>query len=409
MLLRRACAHSRAHKLAIHGVRTASSSAGPTGVMMLNMGGPSTLDEVGPFLSNLFADGEIITLGPLQNTLGPFIAKRRTPKIQEQYAEIGGGSPIGKWTEIQGQGMVELLDKISPETAPHKAYTGFRYANPLTEEALLKMKADGVKRVVAFSQYPQFSCTTAGSSYNHLWRELRRLDMGDDFTWSVLDRWPQHPGFIQAVAENVREGLKQFPAEVRDEVAILFSAHSIPMKVVNRGDQYTQEVASTVQAVMTELGFSNRYILGWQSKVGFLPWMGPSTSNVIEGYGKQGHRYVMAVPIAFTSDHVETLFEIDIEYAEEAEKAGIEMFKRAPSLNGSKTFQAALADIVATHLKSGEASTPQYAMNCPGCVNSSCRIIVNPVAPYVRHRDKAKGNLTPACTKTLPQIGDPLP
>jgi len=376
---------------------------------MMNMGGPSTQEEVGPFLHNLFTDGEIITLGPLQNSLGPWIAKRRTPKIQKQYAEIGGGSPIGDWTRTQGEGMVELLDQLCPETAPHKFYVAFRYANPLTEDALTQMKADGVKRAVAFSQYPQFSCTTTGSSINHMWRELRRLNMGDEFQWSVIDRWPQHPGFIEAVADNVREGLLQFPEEVRDEVAIIFSAHSVPMKVVNKGDQYVTEVASTVQDVMKEIGYSNRYILGWQSKVGFLPWMGPSTSEVIKGYGRQGHRYAMIVPIAFTSDHIETLFEIDIEYTEEAHDAGIESFKRAPSLNGSKKFQAALADIAAQHLKSGEACTPQFGINCAQCVNSSCRIIINPVAPYTRHRDVAKGNLTPACTETLPQIGDPLP
>ena len=200
---------------------------------MLNMGGPSTQEEVGPFLHNLFSDGEIITLGPLQNTLGPWIANRRTPKIQEQYAQIGGGSPIGKWTAVQGEGMVKELDRLSPATAPHKFYTCFRYASPLTEDALTQMKADGVKRAVAFSQFPQFSCTTAGSSLNHLWRELRRLDMGDNFEWSLIDRWPEHPGFIQAVSNNIREGLKQFPEEVRDEVAIVFSAHSIPMKVTN--------------------------------------------------------------------------------------------------------------------------------------------------------------------------------
>jgi len=180
-------------------------------------------------------------------------------------------------------------------------------------------------------------------------------------------------------------------------------------QVVNRGDQYVTEVASTVQHVMKNLDFSNRYILAWQSKVGFLPWMGPSTSDVIAGYGRQGHRYVMAVPIAFTSDHIETLFEIDIEYAEEAHEAGIEIFKRAPSLNGSPEFQAALADIVSNHLNSGEVATPQYGINCAGCTNPSCRIILNPVGDYNRHRDTAKGNRTPACVHTLPNIGDALP
>jgi ferrochelatase len=167
---------------------TATTTPPKTAIVMLNMGGPNDLEEVGPFLKNLFSDGEIITLGPLQDVLGPLISKRRTPAITEQYAQIGGRSPIRKWTEEQGEGMVQHLDNISPETAPHKAYTMFRYAAPLTEETLKQMKDDGVTRAVAFSQYPQFSCTTTGSSLNHLWRELKRLDMGNDFEWSVIDR-----------------------------------------------------------------------------------------------------------------------------------------------------------------------------------------------------------------------------
>lgn len=211
---------------------------------MLNMGGPATQDKVEPFLRNLFQDNEIIPLGPFQERLGAFIASRRSGKIREQYAAIGGGSPIGHWTAVQaclrhsaltihgqGAGMVERLDKISPETAPHKVYTAFRYADPDTEAALTQMKEDGVERAVAFSQFPQFSCTTTGSSLNHLWREQRRLGLGDSFKWSVLDRWPEHPGFIQAVAENVSSGLEQFPPDVRDQVCIMFSAHSLPMKV----------------------------------------------------------------------------------------------------------------------------------------------------------------------------------
>lgn len=167
-------------------------------------------DKVEPFLRNLFQDNEIIPLGPFQERLGAFIASRRSGKIREQYAAIGGGSPIGHWTAVQaclrhsaltihgqGAGMVERLDKISPETAPHKVYTAFRYADPDTEAALTQMKEDGVERAVAFSQFPQFSCTTTGSSLNHLWREQRRLGLGDSFKWSVLDRWPEHPGFIQ--------------------------------------------------------------------------------------------------------------------------------------------------------------------------------------------------------------------
>lgn len=133
-------------------------------------------------------------------------------------------------------------------------------------------------------------------------------------------RWPTHDGFLTALTDRVQAGLEDFPEDVRDQVVVVFSAHSLPMKVVNRGDQYVPEVAATANAVMERLEFSNRYVMAWQSQVGPLPWMGPQTGDVIKGLAKQGHKHVLAVPIAFTSDHVETLFEIDIEYKEEAEE-----------------------------------------------------------------------------------------
>ena len=372
---------------------------------MLNMGGPNDLDEVGPFLKNLFSDGEIITLGPLQNVLGPMISSRRTPAITEQYAQIGGKSPIGDWTRAQGEGMEALLDEMCPDSAPHKAYTMFRYARPETEETVRKMQADGVTRAVAFSQYPQFSCTTTGSSLNHLWRELRRLDMGDAFEWRVIDRWPLHAGFLDALSDRVAHGLETFDADVRDRVVVVFSAHSLPMKVVNRGDQYVPEVAATASACMERLeqkGFgANRYVVAWQSQVGPLPWMGPQTGDVIKGLAAQGHKHVLAVPIAFTSDHIETLFEIDVEYAEEAADLGMD-FRRSESLNASPLLIQAQADIVASHLRSGEVCTPQYRMNCASCVNPTCRTILNPIGgEYQRLRDLAKGVETPTTAAEL--------
>ncbi|KAF1336517.1 Ferrochelatase, partial [Globisporangium splendens] len=354
----------------------------PTAIAMMNMGGPSTLPEVQDFLTNLFTDPEIIPMGPVQSVVGPWVAKNRTPKITDQYAAIGGGSPILKWTNIQGEEMCKLLDEIRPESAPHKHYVFFRYANPLTEASLKQMKEDGVTRAIAFSQYPQWSCTTTGSSMNHLWRELDRLNMTDDFQWSLIDRWNTHPGYISAVANRVRQGLEQFAPEDRDKVVVMFSAHSVPMKVVYKGDPYTKEIASTAERVMEKLGIQNSHILAWQSKVGYLPWMGPSTSNVIKGLGAQGHKHVLTVPIAFTSDHIETLFEIDIEYAEEAKEVGIDQFKRCPSLNDEPLLFEAMADIVKTHLDTKTLHSPQYPLNCPECTNPMCRTIKNPIKPY---------------------------
>ena len=361
---------------------------GGTGIVLMNLGGPKTTEDVGPFLLELFADREIIQL-PLQKWLGPFIAKRRTSSVQELYEGIGGGSPILKWTREQGQGMIERLDRLSPETAPHRFYVAFRYIHPRSEDALQQMKEDGVERTVAFTQYQQFSCATTGSSLNELWRAASRLGMARDFTWSVIDRWPTHPGFVDVMAKKVREGLEKFPEEERDDVLLLFSAHSLPLSIIDRGDPYPQEVGASVHEVMRAGGFTNQFLLAYQSEVGPVRWQGPSTEQVIKDLGAKGRKNVLVVGIAFTSDHIETLSEIDIEYAELAEEVGIENFERAPSFNGDRDFQDVLADIVLEHLKSGEACTGQYGLRCPGCENPQCRNILNPVSPYRRTPLKA--------------------
>jgi protoporphyrin/coproporphyrin ferrochelatase len=350
-----------------------------TGIVMLNMGGPQSLDQVETFLLNLFADRELIQL-PLQNLLGPFIARRRAPRVKENYRLIGGGSPILHWTKEQGAGMVCWLDQLSPETAPHNFYVAFRYIYPHSSDALEAMKNDGIERAIAFSQYPQFSCTTTGSSVNELWREVRRLDMEKTFEWSLIDRWPTHPGFIEAVARSVIVGLEKFQTAERDQVLLLFSAHSLPINVINRGDPYTQEIGASMQFVLERLNLPNPYILSYQSEVGPISWQGPSTEEVIRQSGNKGIKQVLVVPIAFTSDHIETLSEIDLEYGELAKKAGIQSFKRAPALNNEPGFVRALADIVLEHLRKGEVCSSQYRLHCPGCENPECRQIINPVS-----------------------------
>jgi len=343
-----------------------------TGILMLNMGGPSTLDEVGEFLSRLFHDKDLIPL-PAQKQLAPFIATRRTPKIIEQYRKIGGGSPIRMWSELQGERMVEILDMISPVTAPHKSYVGFRYANPLTEDALSQMERDGIERGIAFTQYPQYSCSTTGSSLNAMYRYYNKLNVPSKIDWSVIDRWPTHPGLIQAFAQTITDELEKFPPEVKDDVVIIFSAHSLPMSVVNRGDPYPQEVAATVQRVMEMLGFSHTYRLCWQSKVGPLPWLGPQTDDAIKGLAENGNKNLLLVPIAFTSDHIETLHELDLEYAEElAEEVGVENIRRSNAMNDNAIFIQAMADLVRSHIKSGDACSKQLGLRCPMCVNATC-------------------------------------
>ncbi|KAJ8402119.1 hypothetical protein AAFF_G00373540 [Aldrovandia affinis] len=312
-----------------------------TGILMLNMGGPEKLDDVHDFLFRLFMDKDLMTL-PVQNKLGPFIAKRRTPKIQEQYSRIGGGSPIKKWTTMQGEGMVKLLDKMCPETAPHKFYIGFR-------------------------------CSTTGSSLNAIYRYYSNRGERPKMRWSVIDRWPTHPLLVECFAQHVLNELEKFPSDKRDDVVILFSAHSLPMSVVNRGDPYPQEVGATVQRVMERLQHCNPYRLVWQSKVGPMPWLGPQTDDVIKGLCQRGKKNLLLVPIAFTSDHIETLHELDIEYSQVlGEECGVENIRRAESLNGNPLFFKALADLVRSHLKSNEPCSRQLTLRCPLCVNPTC-------------------------------------
>uniref|UniRef100_A0AAY5KS34 Ferrochelatase, mitochondrial n=1 Tax=Esox lucius TaxID=8010 RepID=A0AAY5KS34_ESOLU len=307
-----------------------------TGILMMNMGGPEKLDDVHDFLLRLFSDTDLMKL-PVQNRLGPFIAKRRTPKIQEQYSRIGGGSPIKAWTTMQGEGMVKLLDEMCPETAPHKFYIGFRYVHPLTEEAIEEMEKDGVERAVAFTQYPQYSCSTTGSSLNAIYRYYKGRGDRPKMRWSVIDRWPTHPLLVECFAQHVLKELQKFPPEKRDDVVILFSAHSLPLSV------------------------------------GPMPWLGPQTDDVIKGLCERGKRNLLLVPIAFTSDHIETLHELDIEYSQVlGEECGVENIRRAESLNGNPMFFQALADLVHTHLKSDEPCSRQLTLRCPLCTNPTC-------------------------------------
>jgi protoporphyrin/coproporphyrin ferrochelatase len=231
--------------------------------------------------------------------------------------------------------------------------------------------------------YPQFSCSTTGSSLNELWRAADRTGLRDAFEWSIIDRWPVHPGFIDSMAETVRDGLEQFDAAVRDQVLLLFSAHSLPLDVIDRGDAYPQEIGASVQAVVERLARPNPYMLAFQSEVGPVRWLGPHTEQVLKQLGARGQKHVLVVPIAFTSDHIETLSELDREYGEVAQRAGITHYRRTPALNERPRFMDALASLVLEHLASGEPYGRLYRTRCPGCVNPQCRQIVNPVGSAV--------------------------
>ncbi|KAK6639217.1 hypothetical protein RUM43_007487 [Polyplax serrata] len=346
-----------------------------TAILMLNMGGPQTLDKVYDYLLRIMSDRDMIQL-PYQSFLAPYIAKRRTPEVKKKYSEIGGGSPILKWTELQGALLCKKLDEVCPDSSPHKPYIAFRYTDPLTDEALEEIERDGVKRVVIFSQYPQYSCSTSGSSFNAIYSYFNSKNkIPNHIKWSIIDRWSTNSLLVATFANMIKNELSQFPEHCRNDVLILFSAHSLPMRVVSRGDSYPSEVGATVNLVMKELNYCNPYSLVWQSKVGPLPWLGPFTDDAIRDYVKQGIKNFLLVPIAFVNDHVETLHELDIEYCQDLKKeVGFNMIRRVPAPNDHPLFIDALVDIVSSHLNGSSRISKKFLSKCPHCINSKCHL-----------------------------------
>lgn len=317
---------------------------GRVGVLLLNLGGPDKLEDVGPFLYNLFSDPEIIRLPFkwLQRPLAWFIASRRTRKSQENYKQIGGGSPLRRITEAQGEALQEQLSYLGQDA---KIYVGMRYWHPYTEEAIALFKQDNVENLVILPLYPQFSISTSGSSFRlleRLWREDPQLQK---IEYTVIPSWYKQPGYLQAMAELIRQEIDQ--CSNPDQVHIFFSAHGVPKSYVEEaGDPYQQEIEECTALIMETLNRPNPHTLAYQSRVGPVEWLQPYTEDALKELGTQGVKDLVVVPISFVSEHIETLQEIDIEYREIAEEAGIHNFRRVPAPNTHPVFIRALADLV---------------------------------------------------------------
>lgn len=345
-----------------------------TGIVLLNMGGPETTAEVPDYLRQIMTDKDMIQLPFAQNLLGKWIARLRSRNVKEKYKQIGGGSPILSWTRRQGELLCKILDNKSPRSKPHNFYIAFRYVRPYINEALDQVQADGCTNVVLLSQYPQYSCSTSGSSFNQVRDYFKGRDLPEGWRLSVIDRWPAHPLLVSTFAENITNELEKFNEDVRRKVLILFSAHSLPLKVVLRGDSYPSEVGATAEAVMSRLEYRNPYSIVWQSRVGPVKWLGPFTDEAMKSYVLQGHKHFLLVPIAFVNEHIETLHEMDIEYCQElAERIGVKEIRRVSTPNDHPLFIQALADLVTERLKPGRPLvTPKFLKLCPHCNNRRC-------------------------------------
>jgi ferrochelatase len=308
-----------------------------TAVLLLQMGGPDSLDAVEPFLRNLFADRDIIKIGP--SFLQPFIArkivKKRAPRVRENYRQIGGKSPLRELTDQQAAELEAVLGE------GYRCFVAMRYWNPFTDEALAAIQGEGITRVIALTLYPHFSRATSGSSFNELARANKRLrqPLSVTFVRSFYD----HPLYIRALAEHIERGLAAFPD--RKRVQLFFSAHSLPQSFIAEGDPYLDHITTTVRLVMEQFKDVAHH-LAFQSRAGPVKWLEPSTEEKLKELAGQGHAEVLMVPLSFVSDHIETLHEIDIEYREEAHRLGITDFRRMESLNSSPAFISCLAELV---------------------------------------------------------------
>jgi len=329
------------------------------GVVLLNLGGPERIQDVGPFLYNLFADPEIIRLPipQLQKPLAWLISTLRSGKSQEAYRSIGGGSPLRRITDQQARELQSLLRQRQVNAT---TYVAMRYWHPFTESAVADIKADGIDEVVVLPLYPHFSISTSGSSF----RELQRLRQGDEhfakLPLRAIRSWHDHPGYIKAMAQLIA---KEIDACVDPGTAhVFFSAHGVPKSYVEEvGDPYQKEIERCAELIMEQLGRENPWTLAYQSRVGPVEWLQPYTEEALEELGAEGVKELVVVPISFVSEHIETLEEIDIEYREIATEAGVSNFRRVPALDTDPTFIESLADLVQESLAGPEVDLNQAA------------------------------------------------
>jgi len=309
------------------------------GVVLFQLGGPDTLEAIEPFLFNLFCDPDIIDF-PFarigRRPLAKLISSTRARKVQHHYATIGGGSPIRRFTEQQARALQLKLQRSGVDA---HCFVAMRYWHPFTAEAVEQLRSAQCDEVVLLPLYPQYSGTTTGSSLN----EWRRVFSGDAPIHCV-DAFYRHELYLEALVEKVDEALARFECPERPE--IVFSAHSVPVAVIENGDPYQRQIEETVHLLMQRGGWSNQHRLCYQSKVGASKWLQPSLHTALRELAAEKDREVCVVPISFVSDHVETLGEIDHEARAEAAKLGIKRFEMMSGLNDSPRFIAALAELV---------------------------------------------------------------
>ena len=306
------------------------------GIALLQFGGPDSPAAIRPFLRDLFDDREILPYPVfLRKPLAWTIAKFRAPRVAENYAKMGGASPIGMWTEKQADALRRALPDVHVEVA-------MRSWRPPTADAVAKLLAAGCDEILALPLYPQYSFTTTRSSMTVLLDELRSQGNGRGVTLRTIRSWPTHAGYVAATCEIARRELAKFATPPH----VIFNAHGLPVRIVEKGDPYPTEIRATVEACAAALGLPReRWTLSFQSRVGYLEWLRPYTEEEIPRLAHSGVREMLVIPMSFVCDHFETLYEMRILQAEIAKAAGVTRYVVAPALNDEPAFLAALVDL----------------------------------------------------------------
>ena len=307
-------------------------------VVLFNLGGPDSLEAVKPFLRNLFSDRAIISLPTIfRLPLARFIAGRRTAKAKKIYAQIGGASPILGQTEMQAQALQEALSTGGNYWDDWRCFVCMRYWHPMTEDVVQQVRSFAPERLVLLPLYPQFSTTTTGSSFQAWDEAVARLGG----TTKRIKSYATEPGFIAASVELLQQGLAE---AVSQPVRVLFSAHGLPEKIIRAGDPYQNEVEQTARAIVAELGEVD-WSVCYQSRVGPMKWIGPSTDSEIRRAAAD-RKAIVLCPLSFVSEHSETLVELDIDYRRLTAQAGVPAYVRVPTVGTHPKFIEGLARLV---------------------------------------------------------------
>ncbi|MCB0732844.1 MAG: ferrochelatase, partial [Ignavibacteriae bacterium] len=284
---------------------------------------------------NLFSDKDIFKIPIGQKLFAKIISSRRAPKVSEEYKLIGGKSPINEWTEIQRKMLEKKLRTFDSNIT---VFTAMRYWNPITKDVAEKIKAQNFDRIVLLPLYPHYSISTTGSSFN----EWDRCFTPTNEKVLRVNNYQTNPKYISALNERIDQTILRFPEEVRKDIQLVFSAHGTPISMVKGGDPYSHHIKETMDKVMHERKHSHPHHLCFQSKVGPVKWLTPATDTMIEELAAQDKKHLLIIPISFVSDHVETSFELDIEYRHVADENKIENYIVMEGLNDSQLFIDAL-------------------------------------------------------------------